>query len=82
MPRWWASLADVLDGFGSMVGLGLIGAASLLLTASLLVVALQDAFNTIWEQPVRSGIRNTVVRRLVAFAVVVGFGGGWSCRSA
>jgi membrane protein len=70
-----AALADLLDGFGSMLGLGLIGAASLLLTASLLVVALQDAFNTIWEQPVRSGIRNTVVRRLVAFAVVVGFGG-------
>jgi membrane protein len=69
------ALADLLDGFGSMVGLGLVGAASLLLTASLLVVALQDAFNTIWEQPVRSGIRNTVIRRLVAFAVVVGFGG-------
>jgi membrane protein len=69
-----AALADLLDGFGSMLGLGLIGAASLLLTASLLVVALQDAFNTIWEQPVRSGIRNTVIRRLVAFAVVVGFG--------
>jgi membrane protein len=70
-----AALADLLDGFGSMLGLGLVGAASLLLTASLLVVALQDAFNTIWEQPVRSGLRNTVVRRLVAFAVVVGFGG-------
>ncbi len=70
-----AALADLLDGLGSMLGLGLIGAASLLLTASLLVVALQDAFNTIWEQPVRSGIRNTVIRRLVAFAVVVGFGG-------
>lgn len=70
-----AALADLLGQFGSMLGLGLIGAASLLLTASLLVVALQDAFNTIWEVPVRSGIRNTVIRRLVAFAVVAGFGG-------
>ena len=69
------AFAETLDDAGSLTGLGLVGAASLLLTASLLVVALQDAFNTIWERPVRSGIRHTVVRRLVAFAVVAGAGG-------
>lgn len=68
------ALADALDGTGSLMGLGLVGAASLLLTASLLVLALQDGFNTIWERPVRSGIRRTVLRRLVAFSVVAGAG--------
>jgi membrane protein len=68
------AVAGVLDDSGSLTGLGLVGAASLLLTASLLVIALQDAFNTIWERPVRSGIRQTVLRRLVAFVVVAGAG--------
>jgi membrane protein len=68
------ALANVLDGSGALAGLGAVGVASLLLTASLLVVALQDAFNTIWERPVRSGIRQTVMRRLVAFTVVAGAG--------
>ncbi len=66
--------ADALDGTGKLAGLGIVGVASLFLTASLLVLALQDAFNTIWERPVRSGIRQTVVRRLVAFVVVAGTG--------
>jgi len=68
------ALADVLDGTGRLTGLGVVGAASLVLTASLLVVALQDGFNTIWERPVRSGLRQTILRRLVAFAVVAGAG--------
>ncbi len=68
------TLATALDGTGTIAGLGLIGAASLFLTASVLVVAVQDAFNTIWERPVRSGIRQTVIRRLVAFVVVIGAG--------
>jgi membrane protein len=67
------ALADLLDG--TFASLGLIGVASLFLTASLLVVALQDAFNTIWERPVRHGIRHSVLRRLVAFIVVLGAGG-------
>jgi membrane protein len=68
------AISDALDGTGTLTGLGLVGVASLVLAASLLVVALQDAFNTIWERPVRSGIRQTVLRRLVAFAVVAGAG--------
>jgi len=69
-----AAFAETLDDAGSLTGLGLVGFASLLLAASLLVIALQDAFNTIWERPVRSGIRHTVSRRLVAFVVVAGAG--------
>ncbi len=68
------AIAGVLDGFDSMVGLGLVGAASLVLTASLLVLALQDAFNTIWERPVHAGIRQTIARRLLAFVVVLACG--------
>jgi membrane protein len=70
-----AALAETLDDSGAATGLGLVGAASLFLSASLVVVALQDAFNTIWERPVRSGIRQSVLRRLVAFVVVAGAGG-------
>ncbi len=69
------ALAELLDGVGTVTSLGVLGAASLFLAASLLVVALQDAFNTIWERPVRPGIRHTVLRRLVAFVVVAGAGG-------
>lgn len=68
------ALAELLDGVGALTGLGVLGAASLFIAASLLVVALQDAFNTIWERPVRPGIRQTVLRRLVAFVVVAGAG--------
>ena len=69
-----AAVATLLDDVGSFVGLGLIGAASLFFAASVLVVALQDALNTIWESPVRTGVRQTVLRRLIAFAVVAAAG--------
>ncbi len=68
------ALTDVLDGTGTLRGLGVLGAVSLFLTASVLVVAVQDAFNTIWERPVRPGFRHTVIRRLVSFAVIAGAG--------
>ncbi|HUS43416.1 MAG TPA: YihY/virulence factor BrkB family protein [Ilumatobacteraceae bacterium] len=68
------ALTDTLDGTGTLTGLGVIGAVSLFLTASVLVIAVQDAFNTIWERPVRPGLRHTVTRRLVAFAVIAGAG--------
>jgi YihY family inner membrane protein len=68
------ALTDALDGTGTLTGLGVLGAVSLFLTASVLVVAVQDAFNTIWERPVRPGFRHTVRRRLVAFAVIAGAG--------
>jgi membrane protein len=69
-----AALSRALDGGGSLVGVGIVGVLSLLFTASLLVLALQDALNSIWERPVREGIRHTVLRRLGAFAVVFASG--------
>ena len=69
-----AALARALDGFDSMLGLGLVGAVSLVFTASLLVLALQDALDTIWERPVRVGLRTTLARRVLALLVVVGAG--------
>jgi membrane protein len=69
-----AAFAGALDGFDSMLGLGVVGAVSLVFTASLLVLALQDALNTIWERPVRVGLRTTLARRVLAFLVVVGAG--------
>jgi membrane protein len=69
-----AALAGALDGFDSMLSLGVVGAVSLVFTASLLVLALQDALNTIWERPVRVGLRTTLARRVLAFLVVVGAG--------
>jgi membrane protein len=69
-----AAIANLLDQVGSLVGLGLVGLVSLFFAASLIVVALQDALDTIWEHPVRTGIRRTVTRRLFAFVVVAASG--------
>jgi membrane protein len=64
-----AGLAEELDG--SLTGLGLIGAATLLFAASLVFAALQDALNVIWHAPVRAGIENTIRNRVLAFSVVL-----------
>ena len=69
------SLADVLTSAETVASLGSLGLLSLAFTASLVVLAVQDALNTIWEVPVRSGVRETVVRRALAFALVFASGG-------
>jgi len=66
-----AQVTDSLTGTFDAGGIGLFGLASLLLTASLVFVALQDAFDTIWEIPVMKGTWASLRRRLVAFAVVL-----------
>lgn len=43
----------------------------MLLVASLVFVALQGAFDTVWEVPVRTGTLASLRRRLLAFAVVL-----------
>lgn len=58
----------------SITGFGVLGLASLLVTASLLFLALQDALNTIWERPVRTGVRQSILRRGISFAVVLACG--------
>ncbi len=65
---------DALSGSSTLTGLGVFGLVSLIFAASFLVVALQDALNTIWEVPVRSGIRHSIARRMIAFAVVISSG--------
>lgn len=52
-------------------GLGLIGFGSLLLAATLLFVALQDALDVIWHAPVLTGFEYTVRRRATAFVVIL-----------
>lgn len=67
------AIATRLDDASLSAGLGVIGAVSLLIAASFVFVALQDALNVIWHVPVRSGIRRTVREHLLAFGVVLAF---------
>ena len=66
--------ADILDRMDGSAGtqLGLIGLGSLLITGSLFFLALEDAFNQIWDVPVRVGLRFTVRRRFVSLLVLLG----------
>ena len=66
-----ASLTEELHTGRSRSGLGLIGIGSLVVAASFVFVALEDAFAVIWHVPVRRGWRFTVRRRLLAFMVVL-----------
>jgi membrane protein len=65
------SIAAELDRRSVKSTLGVIGAGSLLFASSLVFLALVDAINTIWDVPVRSGLRNSVRRRLVSFLMVL-----------
>ena len=64
-------LAAELDRTVVRSGLGLVGAVSMVVAATLLFVALQDAFNTIWSVPLELGVRTTLRRRLLSFVVVL-----------
>jgi membrane protein len=66
-----ATLSERIQVSGGVGGLGLVGGVSLLLSASLLFVALQDAFNLIWQMPYAPGLRPGIRRRLLGFAVVL-----------
>ena len=65
------SITNGLDDRSTQASLGLVGAVSLLFAASLLFLALTDAINTIWDEPVHSGWWNTIRRRLLSFAMVL-----------
>lgn len=65
------SIATELSRRSVTSTLGIIGAGSLLFASSLVFLALVDAINTIWNVPVRSGIRNSVRRRLISFLMVL-----------
>lgn len=66
-----AEVSSTIDAGATASSLGLFGLGSLILTASLVFVALQDAFDTIWEVPVARGTWSSIRRRMVAFAVVL-----------
>ncbi len=66
-----AAISSRIDTSSVSYSLGLIGLASLLLAASLVFVALQDALDTVWDVPYRSGAANTLRRRALSFAVVL-----------
>ena len=61
-----------LDVAGSFTNLTILGVALLFFTASILFVAWKDAMNVIWRVEYRGGVRNTLMKRLYAFAVVGG----------
>jgi membrane protein len=66
-----ATLFEQVDGSAGTVA-GLVGLASLLVTGSLLFLALEDAMHQIWDVPVRAGLRSTMRRRLISLVVLMG----------
>ncbi|MEM9713927.1 MAG: YihY/virulence factor BrkB family protein [Actinomycetota bacterium] len=65
------SIASELDQTSTRSGLGLVGAATTVIAATLLFVALQDALSSIWSVPVERGVRSTLRRRILSLGVVV-----------
>jgi membrane protein len=63
-----------LNSTGSFASLTLFSLVALIFTASVLFVAWKDALNMIWHVEYRGGVRETVQKRLFAFAVVGGLG--------
>ena len=61
-----------LDVAGTFANLTIISVAILFFTASILFVAWKDALNVIWRIEYRGGVRDTLKKRLFAFAVVGG----------
>jgi membrane protein len=66
-----AALIDRIPSDGASSTLGLVGVAALVVSASLLFLALQDALNVIWDSPVQPGFGRTVRRRALAFVIVL-----------
>jgi membrane protein len=66
-----AALSERIGDTGGMAGLGVLSGATLLVSASLLFVALQDALSLIWEVPYQAGLHRSIRRRLLGFAIVL-----------
>jgi membrane protein len=65
-----AAFFETIDG-PSGTSVGLIGLGSLLVTGSLFFLALEDAFNQIWDVPVALGLATKVRRRLFSLLVLL-----------
>ncbi len=70
-PATSASIAGELDRAVTQSGLGIVGVGSLVVAATLLFGAFQDAQTRIWSVPVERGVRTTLRRRLLSFVVVL-----------
>ena len=64
-------ITEILDNGETTTSLGLIGIISLVIAASLVFVALQDALNVIWNQPKTHGLHSLVRRYGLAYLVVL-----------
>ncbi len=64
-------LTDILSTGQSATSLGLIGLISLVVAASLVFVALQDALNVIWNEPRVRGMQSLIHRYALAYGVVM-----------
>jgi membrane protein len=65
------TMFEQVDGSaGTLVGL--FGLGSLLVTGSLLFLALEDAIHQIWDVPVKAGLRSSMRRRLISLVVLLG----------
>jgi membrane protein len=65
------AIVEALDSTGAAVSVGLVGFISLIVAASLLFVALEDALNVIWDVPPEHGMHNLVRRYGIAYLVVI-----------
>jgi membrane protein len=65
------TLFERVDGSAGTV-VGLFGLGSLLVTGSLLFLALEDAIHQIWDVPVKAGLRSSMRRRLISLVVLLG----------
>lgn len=66
-----ARIAEEVSDVQGAGGVSVVGLLAVVFSASLLFVALQDAVYVIWGAPYRTGLHNTIRRRLLAFLVVL-----------
>jgi membrane protein len=66
-----AAIVEALDSTGAVVSVGLVGFISLIVAASVLFVALEDALSVIWDVAPGHGIHNLVHRYGLAYLVVI-----------
>jgi membrane protein len=62
------------DSPGVGASASVIGILALIVSASVLFRALQDALNTVWDVPPQGGWRVTLRRRLISFGIVISCG--------
>lgn len=65
------TLAAAVDRPSTTGGMATFSVLFGIFAASLLFVAMQDSFNTIWEIPVQRGFQHSLQRKFVAFGVVL-----------